>query len=274
MAYCRTGEYPIYFEEAGRGLPVILIHGHALDLRVWDDVVPGLVSAGLRVIRYDVRGHGRSHAPDSGYTWDAYLADLKALVSHLGLQEAVVVGFSMGGGIALSFAQHYPERTAGLALVASVLPGFGYSGAFGREVEQVQAAVRERGVHPAIEEVFPQTSLYAQIRDDADAMDKVHAMLAGYSGKEYLEPEDQRPPYDPQHLRRLGDVDAPTLVVVGSEDNQDMHQIAKLLSERISAAELVSLDGAGHMLPMERPRELSALLATFARTRARSPLRR
>ena len=124
MAYCRTGEYPIYYEEAGRGLPVVLVHGHGVDLRIWDDVVPLLSDAGLRVIRYDVRGHGRSYAPDTGYTWEAYVADLKALVSHVGLEEAAVVGFSMGGGIALSFAQNHPERTAALALVSAALPGF------------------------------------------------------------------------------------------------------------------------------------------------------
>ncbi len=260
MPFARTGEYPIYFEEAGRGLPVILVHGHAVDLRVWDDVVPDLARAGYRVIRYDARGHGRSAAPDEGYTWDAHVRDLKALVANAGLQECVLVGHSMGGGIAMGFALEYPERTAGLALICSALPGFTYSEDFSNQVGAMREQIRTHGVHPTIEHEFVKFAFFDRIRDDADAMDKLRTMLAGYSGKEYLAELTEQPE---QVIERLSSLATPTLVVSASEDIADFRIISSLLAEQIPGAELSLFEGAGHMLPMEQPHDLAAALVAF-----------
>lgn len=274
MAIARTAEYPIYYEEAGRGLPLVLIHGHSVDLRMWDEVVPELAGAGFRVIRYDVRGHGRSAAPDHGYTWEAYLSDLEGLLANVGVQEVALCGFSMGGGIALSFAEEHAERTAALVLVDSTLPGFTYSEEFSKSIVELQAAIRANGVHPTMEELFPQHAMFDQIRSDADAMDKLHAMMAGYSGKEYLEPDDEKPPYDPQQANRLGLITAATLVMAGEHDVPDMRAISTILSEGIAGAELQVVEGAGHMLPMERPKAFAAAVAAFLKAKAVSPLLR
>jgi 3-oxoadipate enol-lactonase len=270
LAICRTGEYPIYFEEAGRGLPVILIHGHAVDLRVWDEVVPYLVAGGNRVIRYDVRGHGQSFAPDEGYTWAAYVGDLQALMANVGVQEVVVVGFSMGGGIALAYAEAHPERMAGLALVCPALPGFGYSEEFSDPIALMQEHIKANGVHPTIETEFRASPLFDVIRDDADAMDKLHSMMAGYSGKEYLAPPTEQPD---EIIPGLANIAAPTIVFTGTREVPDMRQIARLIVDNVPCAELKEYDG-GHMVPMERPTEFAADLNAFIAAKVVSTLKR
>jgi pimeloyl-ACP methyl ester carboxylesterase len=88
---------------------VLLIHGHTLDRRVWEPVMPGLRAAGLRIVRPDLRGHGLSDRPDSGYHLSHHAADLAAVLESCGLEEAVVAGYSVGGGIALELALTMPE---------------------------------------------------------------------------------------------------------------------------------------------------------------------
>lgn len=264
MAICRTAEYPIYFEESGRGKPIVLIHGHALDLRVWDDVVPGLVGAGHRVIRYDVRGHGQSFAPGTGYSWAAYVEDLRALLAHVGVEDVALVGFSMGGGIALAFAQAHPRRVRTLALVSPALPGFPYSDEVTGPAGRLTARVRAEGPHPAFEEGFLALPLFDGLRSDADALDKVHAMVAGYSAKEYLVDGEPQPD---SVIATLPAMAVPTLVVSGDADMADMRAISARLAAEIPGATLVT-HAAGHMLPMETPTELTADLLAFIRQHA------
>lgn len=269
MAICRTGDYPINFEEAGSGQPIILIHGHAVDLRVWDDVMPSLLAARLRVVRYDVRGHGRSRVPDDGYSVANHVEDLRALVAHLGVEEVVLCGFSMGGEIAAAFAAHYPRRVSGLVLVASALDGVGYSEEFYASVEHLRSLIREHGAHPTIEDEFPKHAFFDQLRGDRDAMDRVRAMMAGYSAREYMvELERAEPPT----VDLLDRITAPTLVLSGTNDVGDLRLVATLLAEGIRDAEQRDFPGAGHMLPMERPLETAEQIVTFIRNRVVRPV--
>ncbi len=88
----------LYYEDHGAGKPVVLIHGWPLSGRSWENQVPALVDAGHRVITYDRRGFGSSSQPWNGYDYDTFAADLAALLEHLDLRDATLVGFSMGGG--------------------------------------------------------------------------------------------------------------------------------------------------------------------------------
>ena len=88
----------IYYEDHGAGPPVVLIHGYPLSGRAWDKQVPVLLEAGYRVITYDRRGFGKSSQPAIGYDYDTFTADLHALLEHLDLRDAVLVGHSMGTG--------------------------------------------------------------------------------------------------------------------------------------------------------------------------------
>src|SRR4030067_752286 len=103
MPFAPTGDMEAYYEEEGpdaasarRETPVVLIHGHSADLRLWEPQAPALLGAGYRVVRYDVRGHGRSSAPPTGYSWEHYLADLRALLDHLPLARTPLGGTPPG----------------------------------------------------------------------------------------------------------------------------------------------------------------------------------
>ena len=93
-----TTDIEIYYTDHGAGQPVVLIHGYPLSGRAWDKQVPALLAAGYRVITYDRRGFGASSQPATGYDYDTFAADLAALLDHLDLREAVLVGHSMGTG--------------------------------------------------------------------------------------------------------------------------------------------------------------------------------
>src|SRR5688500_13479244 len=115
----------LVYETAGAGPPVVLIHGFTLDHRMWDDQMPAFAER-HRVVRYDLRGFGASapFVPDEPYT---HADDLRALMTHLGIGRAAVVGLSMGGWAALEFVLTYPESVSALVLVDSALRGYQYA---------------------------------------------------------------------------------------------------------------------------------------------------
>jgi pimeloyl-ACP methyl ester carboxylesterase len=114
---------PLYYNDYGSGRPVVLIHGWPLDSDMWEYQAPFLAENGLRAIAYDRRGFGRSGQPWSGYDYDTMADDLKAVLDRLELQDATLVGFSMGGGeVARYIARHNGARVAKAVLVSSVTP--------------------------------------------------------------------------------------------------------------------------------------------------------
>src|SRR5271155_1867685 len=93
-----SGPIELYYEDHGSGKPVVLIHGYPLSGASWEKQVAVLLKAGRRVITYDRRGFGKSSQPATGYDYDTFAADLRALVMKLELRDFALVGFSMGGG--------------------------------------------------------------------------------------------------------------------------------------------------------------------------------
>jgi peroxiredoxin len=113
----------IYYEDHGSGQPVVLIHGYPLDSSSWEKQSAVLLDAGKRVITYDRRGFGKSDKPTTGHDYDTYAADLSALVSALDLQDAVLVGFSMGTGEVARYLSRYgSHRVAKAVFIGSLQP--------------------------------------------------------------------------------------------------------------------------------------------------------
>ncbi len=114
----------LYYEDSGGdGRPVVLIHGWPLSGEAWAAQVPALVDAGYRAITYDRRGFGRSDKAPSGYDYDTMAADLNQLMLDLDLTDAVLVGFSMGGGEVARYIGTYGEsRLSGAVLAAAITP--------------------------------------------------------------------------------------------------------------------------------------------------------
>jgi pimeloyl-ACP methyl ester carboxylesterase len=124
-----TGEeINISYKDYGKGRPVVLIHGWPLSKDMWEYQIDDLVNAGLRVIKYDRRGFGKSDKPWDSYDYDTLTADLHAIMEELDLRDAVLVGFSMGGGEAVRYLNRYgSERVSGLVLISAVTPYLGKS---------------------------------------------------------------------------------------------------------------------------------------------------
>ena len=114
----------LYYETQGTGKPVVLIHGWPLSGRAWEAQLPALVEAGYQVITYDRRGFGQSSKPWNGYDYDTLAQDLKGLMDALDLQDATIVGFSMGGGEVARYLGKYGSERVSKAVLASAVPPY------------------------------------------------------------------------------------------------------------------------------------------------------
>jgi non-heme chloroperoxidase len=124
-----TSDISIYYEDRGTGRPVVLIHGWPLSGASWERQSAMLLAAGFRVITYDRRGFGSSSAPVDGYNYDTLAGDLSKLIDHLDLQDATIVGFSMGGGEVARYLGKYNQgRVTKAVFMASIAPALRKSG--------------------------------------------------------------------------------------------------------------------------------------------------
>lgn len=129
MSYVTAGkenstEIRLYYEDHGSGHPVILIHGYPLNGASWEKQVPALVEAGHRVITYDRRGFGKSSQPTTGYNYDTFAEDLRALTTHLNLSDFSLVGFSMGGGEVARYIGKYGSKSVRRAVIIGGIPPY------------------------------------------------------------------------------------------------------------------------------------------------------
>lgn len=247
----------------GDGQPVVLLHGHSLDLRVWDEVAPALAGEGFRVIRYDQRGHGRSASPPSRYRWGDHASDLLAVIDACGTRPAHVVGLSKGGGIALETALREPGAVRSLGLVGPLVPDFPLSGELSASFREMARLIRSAGVQGALE-YWLGHPLIASAHALPGVRERLEAMVLAFPAGEYFAQRDA-PDREWSVAERLGEIGAPTLVVSGARDIPDFAAMAALLSERVPHAALEIVDECGHLVPLERPGELSAMLLDHLR---------
>jgi peroxiredoxin len=121
-----TGTHPteIYYQDLGRGQPVVLIHGWPLSHRMWERQIDALTEAGYRCVAYDRRGFGESGKPTGGYDYDTFASDLDALMTRLDLRDAVLAGFSMGGGEVARYIGRYGQDRVAKAMLLGAVPPF------------------------------------------------------------------------------------------------------------------------------------------------------
>lgn len=129
MAYLTVGkenstDIELFYEDLGTGQPVVLIHGFPLNGHSWEKQTAALIDAGYRVIAYDRRGFGNSSQPSSGYDYDTFAEDLNKLMTELDLQNAVLVGFSMGTGEVTRYLSNYGSERVSKAVLIGPVPPF------------------------------------------------------------------------------------------------------------------------------------------------------
>jgi 3-oxoadipate enol-lactonase len=142
----------IAYVEVGSGQPIVLLHGYCGSHHYWDEVIPLLSSHG-RVIAIDIRGHGASSASDGVYSMELLADDLAALLDELKLSKVNLFGHSLGGYIALAFAERYPERILALGLVHST----SFPDGEAAQANRLKAAetIRENGVNAFVDGLIP-----------------------------------------------------------------------------------------------------------------------
>jgi len=238
----------LHYERHGRGEPVLLISGFALSSAVFEPVL-ALYTDRFECLLYDNRGAGRSEAPLHPTSMPELAADAAGLLTALGHDSAHVYGVSMGGMVAQELAISFPERVRGLVLAATtpggpraLWPSLREWGALGGGVARTRSLAgalfseRFRREHP--ERVRELLRYFARHRATSRGA-WWHWWAVAYHDT----------------VSRLGEIQAPTLVLHGGEDALTPLGNAELLAERIPDAELVVIPGAGHAFPLERPEE-------------------
>lgn len=254
-----TGAFTVPFEGATlagerRGAdapPLVLLHGMAGERSDWDRLVEAL-PADYPIVRYDLRGFGQSNSDDREYS---HSDDLLALFDAQGIEQATVLGLSMGGGVALNFALSHPTRVSRLILLSPAMVGWEWSAEWRGLWREVLHAARDGDLALARARWF-EHPMFAVVRE-SDAADELRQAIDAYHGRQWFR--------DPQRME-LPDVDRlhtlamPTLLLSGERDVADMRLIADVIEGAAPDVRRIDFAGAGHMLHIERPKEVVAAI--------------
>lgn len=246
-----------HYHIAGHGPPLILLHGFTGSLESWAPLLPALTRT-HRVLTVDLPGHGRTRAPDSPafHTMTATARGLAALFDHALGEPAHLLGYSMGGRLALYFALHYPDRVRSL-LLESASPGLadGEERAARRQRDEALAARIEAEGVSAFVDFWERLPLFAsQGRLPADVRARLRAQrLRNRPTGLANSLRGMGTGAQPSLWSRLGQVSAPTLLLVGGEDAK-FRAIALQMARLLPRSQTVVFPGAGHTVHLERPR--------------------
>jgi 3-oxoadipate enol-lactonase len=245
--------------EVGRGEPLVLIHGLGDDHRAWRRALADLALR-HRVVLYDLRGHGQTSLGEPDETLSQLGEDLIALMDAIAVDAADVAGFSLGGTIAMRAGIDHPDRIRRLVLVAtSSRVGRSAAEWYRRRVEMVD------GKDPLLRETLDRDTadVYAEAPAEVDEGLLIRRQSTadprGYRNACAAMAGLNAAPLDPE----LRAITAPTLVVASEKDNHCPPRAAEIIASGIGGSRLEVLPGAGHAIPVEKPRELASLIISF-----------
>lgn len=249
----------IYYEVMGAGSPVVLLHTGNGNTSIWDGQFEELAER-FRVVRFDLRGFGRSSFPPRPFLW---ADDLHGVLLGLGIEQAHIIGPSLGGRIAIECTVLYPELVTSLVLGAPVIRRFDWSDRVVEirqlEDEAMMAGDFDRatdlmmsswvwGPNRTVDQLDP--TVIQRIRVMQRMAYEVQSAAARSAETPGTEEELDTPAED-----RLGEIAVPVLMIVGDQDQPDALAIADQLQAGIPDIRKVVFEGVGHMVTMERPRE-------------------
>jgi pimeloyl-ACP methyl ester carboxylesterase len=275
MAFLQVGNensapIELYYEDHGSGSPVVLIHGWPLSGRSWEDQVPALVEAGYRVVTYDRRGFGTSSQPFGDYDYDTFAADLGALVTHLDLRDATLVGFSMGGGEVARYIGRYGSDRVAKTVLAAAVPPYLYQSDDNPEGGLDDATIQQfkegvRGDRIAFLDGFTTDFFTAGDRSDliSEPSRLYHREIAAFaSPKGTLDCIDAFGRTD--FREDLAKIDVPTLVIHGDSDGIVPFEVSgKRSHEAIANSSLVLIEGAPHGFNATHAEQFNRALLEF-----------
>jgi 3-oxoadipate enol-lactonase len=253
----QTNGTRIAYEEQGQGRPVVLIHGANLDRTMWDDQVPELARH-YRVIRYDVRGFGKS-ARNVEQPYGLH-EDLLGLLDSLHVDKADLVGLSLGGRVAIDFALAYPNRVRSLVLAAPAVTGAPFDATEPWIADYMKALQAKDTIGAA--DAWLRSTAMAPAMTRPELVGRVRSLTYRNSGVLAGPPPRERVP-QPLAWTRLTEVKAPTLLLIGKRDSPLLRMISDTVSARIPGLQRVEIADSGHLLNIEQPAAFTRALLQF-----------
>jgi 3-oxoadipate enol-lactonase len=253
----------LYFETAGVGEPFVMLHAGIADSRQWDLEFVYLEER-HQVIRYDMRGYGKSEPVAGEFS---HLADLTALIDHLEIRQPVILmGCSMGGGLAMDFVLSHPERSKALIMVDAGPGGLELDVASPAKLAEADKAYDNKD-WDLLAEIETQIWFDGMDRSP-DQVDPAARQLAYVMNRTVLSHESRGlgkrlPNIRPPAAQRLHELKLPVLIVIGAHDIPYMFAAADHMMANIAGAERIVIQNGAHLPNLERPSEFQDVIATF-----------
>jgi len=251
----------IYYEVKGTGHPLLLIHAGIADSRMWNTQVEAFCDV-YRVIRFDLRGFGRSDMPSGFFSNHE---DVRALLDFLHIRTAVILGISFGGLIALDFALAYPEYVAALVLGAPSVSGAKPSERIKQFWEEEDLAL-EKGDFDEATEINLRLWVDGPHRTPSQVNPVVREQVREMQlaiFKKGIPDDVEEIGLNPPAIERLGDVKIPIQVMVGDLDLEEKQDLVNRLASEFPEARKVVIPGVAHMLNMEEPEVFNQSVLNF-----------
>jgi 3-oxoadipate enol-lactonase len=263
MPTVKVGDINMYYEDHGKGEPLLLIPGWGTDLTSWRFQIPEF-SKKYRVIAFDNRGTGRTDAPDKPYSMKMMTDDAVGLLDALGIGKAHILGISMGGGIAQGIAIEFPERTKSLILAATIAAPDTHP-MLGHTLRAFAAAMTE-GVSPkTIARIQLPYLVTSQFFENPEMVSMWVEVMAGnpYRPRGYACNRQTDACAGQDARAQLKQITAPTLVLVGKEDILLPVKLSEELAALIPRARLAVLEGGAHGFFIEIPNKFNQAVLEF-----------
>jgi pimeloyl-ACP methyl ester carboxylesterase len=249
----------IHYEREGDGPPIVFLHAGVADLRMWEPQVAAFARQ-FDVIRPDQRGFGESELPPK--PWSP-VADLLALMDQLSLETAHLVGCSMGGALAIDFTLAHPERLSKLVLVGSAIGGFAFRPEHAHLFAEA-ASARKGGDLKALNTAMLHLFLDGPGRPRGYVPEPLRELFLDMNGRALRSDFEKAPPdQDALAVRRLHEISAPTLVVVGDMDVPTVLEAADLLMNSVPDVRRAVIHDAAHLPNLEHPDEFNRVVLDF-----------
>ena len=255
MKIARLGDVALHWREDGdsTGAPVLFANSLGTDFRLWDAVLP-LLPRGLRLIRYDKRGHGLSSCPPAPYGMGALVTDAERLLDHLGARDAVVVGLSIGGMIAQGLAVKRPDLVRGLVL-SNTAARIGTAAIW----EERIAAIRAGGIEALADAVMERW--FSKPFRATDELTLWRNMLTRQPAEGYIGCAAAIAGTD--FYATTATLRLPTLAIAGSEDGSTPPDLVRETADLVRGSRFHLIRGAGHLPCVEKPADYAETLAAF-----------
>jgi 2-hydroxy-6-oxonona-2,4-dienedioate hydrolase len=261
--FVNIGNAKLYYEIAGVGSSFVMVHAGVADSRQWNNEFK-YFSHNNQVIRYDMRGYGKSEPVDGEFS---HISDLVSLLDTLGVHEPIVLmGCSMGGGLAMDFALTHPSRVKALVMVDSAPSGLKLDVSTPSKFSDAEKAF-ESGDFDLVAEIETQIWFDGMGRTPEQVNPTMRKLLyemnrlaLSHEVKELGKrlPNTETPAFD-----RLENLKIPVLIVVGSQDTPYILAAADYMKEKIKSASKITIEDAAHLPNMEKPQEFQKVVENF-----------